>query len=50
MEKEIKDLALQIAEELKNNHNPHVTIVINSEGIKMTSVDYFEPTEVNIKN
>lgn len=47
MEKEkIKEHAQAISEILQKEFNPHVTVEINSEETKMTSVDWKEPTEV----
>lgn len=50
MNQEIKDLGLQIIEILKEEYNPHVRVEIDSEGIKMTSTDCYEPAEVNTNN
>lgn len=44
MDNEIFEFAKSISEWLRNNCNPHTTIEITDQGIKMTSVEEYIPT------
>lgn len=45
MNEEIKELGKQISKILREQNNPYIKVEIDTEGIKITSVDSFEPTE-----
>ena len=43
---EIKKMCKPIADYLNENYDPYCTIIINSEGIKLTRDEMFIPLEV----